>query len=128
MDPYTLQPALKVILDNPAVPPNCANDVVFAYPNPSSLNYCCRPNTMLWGTAPFKAGKGAPNNLIMVEDELRPQSTTQFGKVYVNNTSGGYFPIQDMGCSVPLRVHTNDPTNTRAQVQNGVFVKRYCKK
>ena len=128
MDPYTLQPSLKVVLEKPAVPPNCADDVVFAYPNPSNLNYCCRPNTMVWGTAPFKAGKGAPNDLIMVDDELRPQSTTQFGKVYVDNTSGGYFPVQDMRCSVPLRVHTADPSSTRALTQNGLFQKRYCKK
>jgi len=128
MDPYTLQPGAKISLDGQALPPNCANDVVFAYPNPSSLNYCNRPNTMLWGTAPYKAGKGAPNHLVMVEDELRPQSTSQFGKIYVNNTSGNYFPIQDMHCSVPLRVHTMDPSSSRAQLQNGLFVKRYCKK
>lgn len=128
MDPYTLQAAPQVILDKPALPPNCANDIVFAYPNPSSLNYCCRPNTMVWGTAPYKAGKGAPNDLVMLEDQLRPQSTMQFGKVYVDNRQGDYFPIQDMNCSVPLRVHTADPSSTRAQTQNGLFVKRYCKK
>jgi hypothetical protein len=128
MDPYLLQPNTQVVIDQPAVPPNCANDVVFTYPQPSTLNYCCRPNTMLYGTAPYKAGKGAPNDLVMVEDELRPQSTTQFGKVYVNNTSGGYFPIQDMKCSIPLRVQEFEPVSTRAQVQNGLFNKRYCKK
>lgn len=126
MDPYSLNTS-KVFIDNPAVPKNCANDVVFNYPNPSSLNTCCRPNTMLYGTAPYKAGKGAPNELVMIEDELRPQSTTQFGKIYLDNTSGGFHPIQDMTCSAPLRVHVADPTSTRAQVQNGLFSRRYCK-
>lgn len=127
MDPYLLQPNVKN-LAQPAVPPNCADDVVFAYPNPSSLNYCCRPNTMIWGTAPFKAGKGAPGDLVMVADELRPQSTTMFNKIYVNNTSGKYFPIQDMHCSEPLRVQQFEPVSTRAEVQNGLFLKRYCQK
>ena len=126
MDPYSLNTS-KVFIDNPAVPKNCANDVIFNYPNPSSLNNCCRPNTMLYGTAPYKAGKGAPNDLIMVDDELRPQSTTQFGKIYLDNSSSGFHPFQDMSCSVPLRVHISDPTSTRSQIQNGLFSKRYCK-
>ena len=128
MDPYTLQPVPQVILEKPAHPPNCANDVVFSYPVPSELNYCCRPNTMIWGTAPYKAGKGAPNELVMVDDELRPQSTTQFNKIFVDNRKGDYFPIQNMSCSLPQRVHVNDPSSTRAQTQNGLFQKRYCKK
>jgi hypothetical protein len=72
------------------------------------------------------AGKGAPNELIMIDDELRPQATTRFDRVYVNNSRGGYFPIQDMKCSVPLRTMSYDPTSTRSQVQNGLFTKRYC--
>ena len=128
MDPYLLQPAQKVILEKPALPPTCATDTVFAYPNPSNLNYCCRPNTMIYGTAPYKAGKGAPNHLVMVEDELRPQSTTQFGKVYVDNLSGNYFPIQNMSCSLPLRTQQFDPSSTRAESQNILFNRRYCKK
>ena len=123
---YLLQPGLQQIESSKVLPPNCATEAVMNPPEPSSLNYCCRPNTMLWGTAPFKAGKGAPNDLVMVADELRPQSTTQFGKVYVNNTSGGYFPIQNMECSQPLRTMSFEPASTRAQVQNGLFDRRYC--
>jgi len=123
---YLLQPGLQQIESCKVLPPNCANDVVMAPPEPSSLNYCCRPNTMIWGTAPYKAGKGSPNDLVLVSDELRPQSTTQFGKIYVNNSSGNYFPIQDMRCSQPLRTLKIDPASTRSQVQNGLFKKRYC--
>jgi hypothetical protein len=84
---------------------------------------------MVYGTAPYKAGKGAPNDLIMVEDQLRPQPTTQFGKIYVDNTAGDFYPIQDMSCtSIPLRVHVTDPVSTRAEVQNGLYTNRYCRK
>jgi len=123
---YQLQPGLQQIESNEVLPPNCANDVVMVPPKPSSLNYCCRPTTMVWGTAPYKAGKGAPGDLVTVADELRPQSTTQFGKVYVNNSSGKYFPIQNMKCSIPLRTMSYEPASTRAQVQNGMFRERYC--
>lgn len=123
---YQLQPNL-VRVENPAVPPQCADENVFVYPQPSSLNYCCRPNTMLYGTAPYMAGKGAPNELIMVDDELRPQSTTQFDRVYVDNRDRTFFPYQDMQCSVPLRTISYEPASTRAEVQNGLFYKRYCK-
>lgn len=124
---YQLQPNL-VQLENPAAPPNCATDAIVAPPQPSSLNYCCRPNTMLYGTAPYMAGKGAPANLVMVADELRPQATTRHDKVYVNNTRGEYFPIQDMSCSLPVRTMSFDPASTRAELQNGLFTKRYCTK
>jgi hypothetical protein len=124
---YQLQPNL-IQVENPAVPPVCATETIVAPPQPTSLNYCCRPNTMLYGTAPFMAGKGAPNELIMVDDELRPQATTRFDRVYVDNTSRDYFPIQDMRCSVPLRSMSYDPASTRSQVQNGLFTKRYCYK
>ena len=123
---YLLQPGLQQIESPKVLPPNCATEVVMNPPEPSNLNYCCRPNTMIWGTAPFKAGKGAPNDLVMVADELRPQSTTQFGKLYVNNSSGKYFPIQNMECSQPLRTMKFEPASTRAQVQNGLFQRRYC--
>lgn len=124
---YQLQPNLLQI-ENPVVPPASATDYVVAPPQPSSLNYCCRPNTMLYGTAPYMAGKGAPGELIMVDDELRPQATTRHNKVYVNNTHGAYFPIQDMSCGVPLRTMNFDPTSTRAEVQNSLFTRRYCNK
>ena len=124
---YQLQANLP-ILENPAVPPECATENVVAPPQPSSLNYCCRPNTMLYGTAPYMAGKGAPANLIMTDDELRPQATTRHDKTFVNNTRGAYFPIQNMNCSLPLRTMSYEPTSTRAEVQNGLFAKRYCNK
>ena len=123
---YQLQPNL-IRVENPAVPPQCAYENVFVYPQPTNLNYCCRPNTMLYGTAPYMAGKGAPNELIMVDDELRPQSTTRFDHVYVNNTDRTFFPFQNMQCSVPLMTISYEPASTRAEVQNGLFYKRYCK-
>ena len=123
---YLLQPDLARV-ENPAVPLVCATETVIAPPQPSSLNYCCRPNTALYGTAPYMAGKGAPSHLVDTADELRPQSTTQFGKVYVNNSQRGYFPIQNVDCMLPQRVRGFDPINTRAQVQNGLFSRRYCK-
>ena len=123
---YTLQPDLKRV-QNPAVPPNCANDFVFSHPQPSSLN-CCFPSTEVYGTAPYMAGKGAPNELIDLDDSLRPQSTTQFNRSYVNNSRGEYFPIQDMRCSVPLRTRDFGPASSRGELQNGLFAKRYCNK
>ena len=122
---YLLQPDLKRV-ENPALPPECANETIIVYPQPSNLNYCCRPNTMLYGTAPYRAGKGSPAEFIDVSDELRPQSTTQFGRVYVNNTSRAYFPIQNMQCSQPLRVISYEPASTRAEMQNSLFNRRYC--
>lgn len=127
MSYYQLQPGLQMVRDK-AIPPVCATEFVIAPAAPSNLNYCCRPNTMLYGTAPYMAGKGAPNHLIEVSDELRPQATTRFDRVYVNNTNGEYFPILDMKCSQPLRTMSFDPASTRANVQNGLFTKRYCNK
>lgn len=127
MSYYQLQPGVQMVNDK-AIPPVCATEFVIEPPKPGSLNYCCRPNTMLYGTAPYMAGKGAPANLIQLSDELRPQATTRFDRVYVNNTRGEYFPIQDMKCSQPLRTMSVDPTSTRANLQNGLFRKRYCNK
>ena len=125
---YQLQPGLKLV-QNPAVPVNCATEEVFVYPQPSTLNYGSgRPNTMVYGTAPYMAGKGAPNHLVMVDDELRPQSTTQFKKIFVNTVQAQTFPWQKMDCSVPLRTVTCDPQSTRSEVQNVLFTQRYTKK
>lgn len=124
---YLLKPNLPR-LENPAVPDVCANEEVFVYPQPSSMNYAGRPNTMLYGTAPYMAGKGAPNHLVMVDDELRPQSTSVFNKKYVETYKKNTFPLQDMSCSVPLRVHTYDPQSSRAQLQNEFFNQRYAQK
>lgn len=124
---YLLQPDLTRV-QNPAVPGVCATDFVVPPPQPSSLNYCCRPNTVVFGTAPYMAGKGAPNELVMVADELRPQSTKRFNPKYVETPKAQTFPWQDMKCSVPLRTIGFEPASTRADVQNGLFGQRYCKK
>lgn len=124
---YQLKPELSRI-ENPAIAPVAATDEVFVYPQPSNLNYFGRPNTMLYGTAPYMAGKGAPNHLVMVDDELRPQSTTQFKKIFVNTVQAQTFPWQKMDCSVPLRTVTCDPQSTRSEVQNVLFTQRYTKK
>ena len=124
---YLLQPNLQRV-QNSAVPPVCATDAFVANPQPSNLNYCCRPNTMVFGTAPYMAGKGAPNDLMMVSDELRPQSTQRFNPKYVETFKKQVFPWQDMNCSGPLRTISYEPVSTRAEVQNGLFDKRYCNK
>ncbi len=121
---YLLQPDLQRVT-NPALPPKCATSEVFVYPQPSNENYCCRPNTVLMGTAPYMAGKGAPADLVMVADELRPQSTTEFQPKY---TTANIFPWQDMNCSVPLRTMSYEPASTRSELQNELFSQRYCKK
>jgi len=74
------------------------------------------------------AGKGAPNDLMMVSDELRPQSTQRFNPKYVETFKKQMFPWQDMNCSVPLRTISYEPVSTRAEVQNGLFGQRYCNK
>ena len=124
---YQLNPNIPRI-ENPAVPGVCANDFVFVYPQATNLNYCCRPNTMLYGTAPYMAGKGAPSNLIEVSDELRPQSTDRFSKLLVKTYERELFPLQNMKCSVPLRTISYEPASTRAELQNGLFTRRYCNK
>jgi hypothetical protein len=61
---YQLQPGMKIV-ENPVKPPVCATEEVFVYPQPSTLNYgSSRPNTMLYGTSPYMAGKGAPAEYI----------------------------------------------------------------
>jgi len=122
---YSLQTHSK-LLDVQAHPAVGATDEVFVYPQPSSLNYDGgRPNTMIYGTAPYMAGNGAPGHLVMVDDELRPQSTSQFKKVYVDTVQKNTFPWQKMDCSMPLRTVGFDPASTRVQVQNALFRKRY---
>jgi hypothetical protein len=121
---YSLQPDLTRV-NNPANPLVAATDEIFVYPQASSMNYCCRPNTMLYGTAPYMAGKGAPNHLVMVDDQLRPQSTSQFKKIFVNTVEKNTFPWQKMDCSTPLRTMASDPSSTRSDVQNNLFTQRY---
>jgi len=125
---YQLQPGLKIV-QNPAVPVNCATEEVFVYPQPSTLNYGSgRPNTMLYGTAPFMAGKGAPAEFIETSDQLRPQSTSRFNKVLAKTYEQNLFPLQNMECKLPLRTISYEPMSTRSEVQNGMFTQRYVNK
>ena len=125
---YQLQPGLKIVEDK-AVPKVCATEEVFVYPQPSTLNYgSSRPNTMLYGTAPFMAGKGSPAQFIETSDALRPQSTSQFNKILAKTYEQNFHPLQNVECKVPLRTRTYEPSSTRADVQNGLFQQRYVNK
>jgi hypothetical protein len=125
---YQLQPGLKLV-QNPAVPVNCATEEVFVYPQPSTLNYgSSRPNTMVYGTAPYMAGKGAPAEFIDTSDELRPQSTSRFNKVLAKTYEQNLFPLQNVECKLPLQSMTYEPMSTRSEVQNGLFQQRYVNK
>ena len=56
---YQLQPGLSIVQNAGAIAPVKATDEVFVYPQPSTLNCSgggCRPNTMLYGTAPYMSG------------------------------------------------------------------------
>jgi hypothetical protein len=121
---YQLQPGLNIV-NGGGVPTNKATDDVFVYPQPSALNYCCRPSTMVFGTAPYMAGKGSPAQHIEVSDQLRPQATTRFNKVVVKPHESGFFPLNDVECKVPLRTRTYEPLSTRAYIQNSMFNQRY---
>ena len=122
---YQLQPGMKMV-QNPVQPPVCATEEVFVYPQPSTLNYgSSRPNTMLYGTAPFMACKGAPAQFIETSDQLRPQSTSQFNKILAKTYEQNLFPLQNVECKLPLRSMTYEPTSTRADTQNMMFIKRY---
>ena len=122
---YTLQPGLKIVSDR-AIPEFQADQHIFSHPQPTNTNNCCRASTVLVGTAPYMAQKGAPAPLIEVEDRLRPQSTTEFNKGY---TSKPYdFPSKNVKCVLPQRTIAFEPMSTRAEVQNGMFLQRYCNK
>lgn len=122
---FSLQAEVERI-EKPALPPNDVYGSFFEYPTPSSQHYCCRPSTSVYGTAPYMAGKGAPAEFIMVDDSLRPQSTSRFGKVFINTYERNVFPLQDVECSpVPLQASTSVPSSTRGDIQNMAFVQRY---
>ena len=125
---YQLQPGIKLVTDN-AVPTVCANEEVFMYPQPTSLNYVSsRPNTMLYGTAPYMAGKGSPAEYIETSDALRPQSTSRFNKVLARTYEQNLHPLQNVACKLPLRTQSYEPSSTRAELQNGLFQQRYLNK
>ena len=126
---YQLQPGLSRVQNKGAIPPVNATDEIFVYPQPSGLNCgSCRPNTMLYGTAPYKAGKGSPAQHIDTSDELRPQSTSRFNKNIVQTYERNLFPLSNMECKVPLRTMRYEPASTRAELQNGLFQQRYVNK
>ena len=125
---YQLQPGMKVVQDH-AVPTVCATEEVFTYPQPSTLNYVSsRPNTMLYGTAPYMAGKGSPAQYINTSDQLRPQSTSRFNKVLAKTYERYFHPLQIVECKLPLRTQSYEPSSTRAEMQNGLFQQRYLNK
>ena len=125
---YQLQPGMKVVQDH-AVPAVCATEEVFVYPQPSTLNYgSSRPNTMLYGTAPYMAGKGSPAQYIDTSDQLRPQSTSRFNKVLAKTYERNFHPLQNVECKLPLRTRSYEPSSTRAEMQNGLFQQRYLNK
>ena len=123
---YQLQPGLSIVSNKGALPTVNATDEVFVYPQPSTLN-CggCRPNTVLYGTAPFKGGKGSPARFIDTSDELRPQSTSRFNKTSVQTYVRNLFPLSNMECKVPLRTMSYEPSSSRAELQNALFQRRY---
>ena len=124
---YQLQPGMKIV-QNPAHPPVCATEEVFVYPQPSTLNYgSSRPNTMLYGTAPYMAGKGSPAQFIETSDQLRPQSTSQFNKIVTKTYEKNFFPLQDMTCKLPPQTLSYEPASTRAELQNAQFQQRYLR-
>jgi hypothetical protein len=100
-----------------------------AYQLQPGMNYTsARPNTMLYGTAPYMAGKGSPAQYIETSDALRPQSTSQFNKVLAKTYEQNLHPLQNVACKVPLRTRTYEPSSTRAELQNGLFQQRYLNK
>ena len=122
---YQLQPGLNLV-ENPARPLVCATEEVFNYPQPSTLNYgSSRPNTMLYGTSPYMAGKGAPAHYIETSDQLRPQSTSRFNKIVAQTYEQNLFPLQDVSCKLPLQTMTYEPGSTRADIQNQMLATRY---
>ena len=124
---YQLQPGLKIVEDK-AIPNTCATEEVFLYPQPSTLNYgSSRPNTMLYGTAPYMAGKGSPAQYIETSDQLRPQSTTMFQKIIAPGRNN-YLPPETKECNLPLRSQAYDASSTRCELKNGMFAQRYMNK
>jgi hypothetical protein len=83
---------------------------------------------MLYGTAPYMAGKGAPAQYIETSDQLRPQSTSQFNKILAKTYERNFHPLQNVECKLPLRTKTYEPMSTRAETQNGLFQQRYLNK
>ena len=109
MNTYLLQPGLKVVNDR-AILDTCAEGEFFDYPKSTNLNENNRAyqNTMIIGTSPFMALKGAPAEFVTTQDLLRPQSTTQFNDFSKNKPFS--FPIQNVSCALPVRTKTWQPS------------------
>jgi len=126
---YQLQPGLSIVQNTGVIPSVKATDEVFVYPQPSSMNCgSCRPNTELYGTAPYMAGKGSPARFIDVSDQLRPQSTSRFNKHIVETYERNFFPLQNVQCMLPVRSMSYEPASTRTDLQNALFKQRYHNK
>ena len=126
---YQLQPGLSIVENKGALPQVRATDEIFLYPQPSSNNCgSCRPNTELYGTAPYMAGKGSPARFIDVSDQLRTQSTSRFNKHLVQTHERNLFPLQNMKCVLPIKTMSYEPSSTRAELQNDLFHQRYRNK
>jgi hypothetical protein len=63
-----------------------------------------------------------------VSDQLRPQSTSRFNKHIVQTYEKNYFPLNNVECKLPIRTMQYEPSSTRADLQNGLFQKRYLNK
>lgn len=115
----------SIMLDWETLPKECATSNFVAPPTLSNLNYAGsgKASTPIYGTSPYMAGKGAPGHVIMVDDMLRPQSSSYFKKGYTGRPHD--FPTNNMDCSVPLRTRPSDPVSSRANVQNDMFSRRY---
>jgi len=61
------------------------------------------------------------SEIVATDDILRSQSTTTFNRYWTEKPFD--FPTQYT--LPPQRVWTNDPTDTRAALQNASFMKRY---
>ena len=73
-----------------------------------------------------KFGKGAPAQYVETSDRLRPQSTSTHNKQPIKTWERGIFPVQDKGVVLPPQsVAYKGPVSTRADLQNGLFDKRY---
>lgn len=114
----------RIVLDPEGLPTDCATEWLMTPPEVTNLNYAGsgRASTPIYGTSPYMGGKGAPGNLIMVDDMLRPQSTSFFRKGWQGRP---YDTLSDMSCSVPLRTRSWDPTSSRSDIQNALFGRKY---
>ncbi|MBJ62928.1 MAG: hypothetical protein CMB57_06695 [Euryarchaeota archaeon] len=111
-------------LNTGVVPIVKPGEEIFTYPENSNANLPARPNTVLYGTAPFRGGGGAPAQLIDVSDELRPQSTTRFGKALVQPMENTLFPVNN-SMDAPPPPAPRGMVSSRAEVQNELYEQRY---